>query len=140
MMTPRSPFDRFGLGDALGGQPQHVEGADQVDLDDLREDVQRERAVLAERLDRVADAGAVDVDAQRAHLLGGIERRALTGSGSVTLASTNLARVAELGRRVLTLEVDDDDRRAPVQQSLRGRQAEARRPPGDDGYGVLDLH
>ena len=76
MMTPRSSSDRLGLGDPLGGQPQHVEGADQVDLDDLPEAVQRERAVLAQRLDGVADAGAVDVDAQRAQRLGDVERLA----------------------------------------------------------------
>ena len=124
MMTPRSLVDRLGLGDPLSGKPQHVEGADQVDLDDLLEPVEGERAVLAQRLDRIADARAVDVDAQRTHLLGGVQRRGdRVGIGDVGL--DELGAVAEFGHCVPTPEVDDDHRCAPVQQALGGRQAEA---------------
>ena len=131
--------DRFVLGDALGGQPQHVEGADQVDLDDLLESVERERAVLAQRLGRIADARAVDVDAQRAHLLGGVERRA-DGLGICHVGLDELGAVAELLDGFGTPEVDDDHRCAPVEQPLGGRQAETGGSSGDDGYGVFDLH
>ncbi len=103
------------------------------------EPVQRERPVLAERLDRVADAGAVDVDAQRAHLLGDIERRPTPARvGDVGL--DELGAITELLDDVLTLEVDHHDRCAPVEQALGGRQAQAGSTSGDDGYGVFDLH
>ena len=138
-MTPRSLADRFGLGDPLGGQPQHVEGADQVDLDDLLEAVERERAVLAQRLDRVADARAVDVDAQRAQRLGDVEGLG-DGVGVGDVGLDELGAIAEFGDRVVALEVDDHHRCARVEQALGGGQAEAGRTAGDDGYGVFDLH
>ena len=131
--------DGLGLGHAFGGQPDHVERADQVDLDDLGEAVEGERTVLAQRLDGVADAGAVDVDTQRAHLLGGVERRAdLLGVGDVGF--DELGARTQLLDRVLALEVDHDDGCAAIQQALGGRQPEPGRTSGDDCYGVLDLH
>ncbi len=66
MMTPRSPSIGSVFGDALGRQAEDVERAYQVDVDDALELREREGALLADRLDGVADAGAVDRDAQRA--------------------------------------------------------------------------
>jgi len=51
--------------DALGRQPDHVERADQVDLDDLAEQLERVRPVLADDLGRGADARAIDHDPER---------------------------------------------------------------------------
>ena len=132
--------ERLGLGDPLGGQPQHVERADQVDLDDLLERVERERAVLAQRLDRVADARAVDVDAQRAERLGDVERladRGLVGDvgGGELRAVAELAEPSSSPLRSMT-----DHAGAGVEQALGGRQAQAGRASGDDCYGVFDLH
>ena len=139
MMTPRSSPMRLVLGDALSRQPQHVERADQVDLDDLLEGVQREGPVLAQRLGRIADTGAVDVDAQRAHRLGDVERLAHRGLvGDVGL--DELGPITELGDGLFTSQVDHDDGRPRVEQSLRGRQAQPGGTAGDDGYGVFDLH
>ena len=124
MMTPRSSPTRFGLGDALGGQPQHVEGADQVDPDHLLEPVQRERAVLGQRLDGVADAGAVDVDAQRAQRLGHVERAA-DASLIGDIGLDEAGAIAQLANGVFAPEVDHHHLRARVQQPLGGGQAQA---------------
>src|SRR6185312_5086618 len=85
------------------------------------------------------DARAVDVDAQRADRLGGVQGLAhRIGIGHVGL--DELGAIAEFFDRVLTPEVDDDHRRAPVQQPLRRGQTETGSSPGDDGYGAFDLH
>ncbi len=124
MMTPRSSPIWFGLGDPLGAQPQHVEGADQVDLDHLAERVQREDAVLAQHPDRVAGAGAVDHDAQRPQRLGDVEGRGhRLLVGDVGRRETRM--LAELADDVLTLEVEHDHLRARVEQALGGGQAQA---------------
>ena len=52
-------------------KPQHVEGADQVDLDHPVEIGKRHRAVAADHALGDADAGAVDQHARRAMRLGG---------------------------------------------------------------------
>ena len=61
-----------------GGDADAVEGADQVDLDDLLEDVEvvgrAVLAVLADGAGRPADAGAVDERLERAELLGRLDR------------------------------------------------------------------
>jgi len=49
MMTPRSSPDRVSaVTKALGEQPQHVEGADQIDVDDADKLGQRIDTVLAD--------------------------------------------------------------------------------------------
>ena len=49
-----------------GGEPQHVEGADQVHLDHVGEDLEVVRALLGDRPLRPADPGAADRDPQLA--------------------------------------------------------------------------
>ena len=58
--------DRRLLQESLGEQPQHVEGADQIDLDHLGELGQRVDAVLADDPRRAADAGAIHQNARGA--------------------------------------------------------------------------
>src|SRR6185437_482995 len=59
-----------------GGEPQHVEGADQVDADDLFIILERHRAVAADDALGRTDAGAIDQDARGAvHGAGGVDRR-----------------------------------------------------------------
>src|SRR6478735_1037893 len=97
--------DRFVLGDPLGREPQHVERADEVDLDGLGEPVQRERSVLAQGLGCAADACAVDVDPQRAQRLGEVERLAHGGLvGDV--GGGELHALAELAQFIALAEVD----------------------------------
>ncbi len=76
-MTPRSPFV-VGLVrvHARRREPQHVEGADQVDLDDLAERLEVvRRAVSVDRAFGPTDARAVDARAQRRDLGRGGDRR-----------------------------------------------------------------
>src|SRR5206468_10719297 len=100
---------------------------------------EREWTVLGQRLGRVPDTGAVDVDAQRTDLFGGVQCCGhRVGIGHVRLHE--LSAVAEFFYRVLTPEVDDYHRRAAVEQPLGGRQAETGGSSRDDGYGGFDLH
>ena len=57
-----------------GGEAQHVERADEVDVDDRPEGVQRERAAAADDAAGRRDAGAVDGDAQLAERRGALDR------------------------------------------------------------------
>ena len=60
-MTPRWPSSSGSVcGDRLGGQREHVEGADQVDLDTVAYSAEVVHALLAEDPRGGADAGAVD--------------------------------------------------------------------------------
>ena len=81
-MTPRSPSasgaQRLHGG---GGEPHHVEGADQVDADDALEIGERHRPVAADDALGRADAGAIDQDARGAVIGGGLLHRRLGGGG-----------------------------------------------------------
>ena len=103
------------------------------------ERVQRERAVLAQRLDRVAGACAVHLDAERAELFGGVQRGGHRGFvGDVGLGEHGA--VTEFVDGLLTPEVENDHLRARVEQAFRGGQSQPGGTTGDDGYGVFDLH
>ena len=69
---------------------------------------------------------------------------AVTAASSVTSVCAKRHAIAELGPELvdglLAPDVQHDHLRARVEQPLRGGQAETRGSPGDDGYGVLDLH
>ncbi|MCO5556213.1 hypothetical protein L7F22_009759 [Adiantum nelumboides] len=121
--------DRLGLRDPLRGEADHVERADQVDVDDLGEVGQRERAVLADGLDAVADAGAVHRDADRTELFGGVE-----GGGHLLLVrdvgrgeADVLAQLVGDGLTGRGRQVDDDDLAAGLDELLGGGQAQAGR-------------
>ena len=100
------------LAHRFGGEPDHVEAADEVDGDDLGEQGERVRPLLADGSRRRADAGAVD----EADELAGRRRR-----GDDSLRVGFLADVAaneataDLRRDrgpALFLQVGDDDGRA----------------------------
>ena len=66
-MTPRSPLSSgAAFASDAGDEPDQVEGADQIDVDDLREVGERLRAVAPDDALGDADAGAIDEDARRA--------------------------------------------------------------------------
>ena len=74
------------------GEPGDIEGADQVHLDDLAEQVEGKRAVLADHFGRRADPGTVDQDPQR--LAGPVRQcpaRRSRRPGSVTSAGAKRA-------------------------------------------------
>ena len=135
-------LDRVGLRDALGRQAEHVERADEIDVDDPLELREREGALLADRLDGVADAGAVHRDPQRAERLGDVER---LGDGGLVgdVGADEADAVAEFlgdGLTVRGRQVDDDDLGPVVQQGLDGGETEAGGTTGDDGDAVVDDH
>ena len=139
MMTPRSLADEVGLGDPLRAQPQHVEGADQVDVDDLAEGRQREDTVFAQHPDGVAGAGAVDDDAQRTQRLGEVEG----GGDAVFVADVGRREpraLTELADHVLAFEVEHHHLRTGVEQPTGGRQSQPGRATGDERSRVFDLH
>ncbi len=116
-----------------GSEAQHVEGADQVDLDGGLKRQQRVRAARARKLLGPADAGAAHGDAQPA-----IRRRGLL-YGRLHLAL--LAHVAgyeldaELGGErgaLLGVDVGDRDDRALLVQASHGSLAETRGAADDD--------
>ena len=78
-MTPRSPsVAGFFFGDGRGGEADHVESADEIDVDGLCEGVEAMRAVAADDFFRRRDAGAVDQSVQMAE---GLAREVDRGLG-----------------------------------------------------------
>ena len=53
-------FGRIGFRDCIGSQARHVEGADQVDVDDALKHFQRMRTLFTDRFHSRRDPGAVD--------------------------------------------------------------------------------
>jgi alpha-methylacyl-CoA racemase len=128
----------------VGGQPDHVERPDQVDLDHPGEGLQRERSVLAGGPGRGADARAVDHDpgyparqgargvqgrvhVRRAGHVAGVERH----PGPQFLGH---------GHAVGAGQVEDDHRRSGVVQPDGRGQAQPRRPASDQGDVSGDVH
>ena len=114
-----------------GGEAQHVEGADQVDLDHVGEDLEVVRPLLGDRALRPADPGAADRDPQLAAARAPRRPPPATCSGSITFASTKLAPLAELaGQRLalLGVEVGDHDARAVARAGAARSPRRARRP------------
>ena len=127
---PALLVDRLGRGDPLGRQPDHVERADEVDVDDLDERVERERrAVAAEQPAGGADAGAVDHHPQRAELAGRVERRAHRGLvGHVARRRTPRPR---RGCAAASSPLEDGrSSRTTLAPALTSRRAVARPEPG----------
>src|SRR5262249_45349963 len=133
---------QLGVGDPFGGKPQHVEGADQVDVDDADEVLEWVYAVLAQHPDRVAGARAVHDDAQRAKGIGAIQRGGHAvgvgdvGGGEADAVAELLGDDLTLGRR----QVENDHLRAVVQQRLGSGQPEPGGTTGHHRYPVVDLH
>jgi hypothetical protein len=132
---------RLGFGNRRSGQTQHIEAADQVDVDHLGETAQRMRAVLAEDLLATDDAGAVDQTVEAAK---GFYRR-LHGSfsgGFVADVGDNAlcAQTLSLSGHGFGVHVHQHHFGAGTDQQFSGGRTEARCAAGDDKNLVLDLH
>src|SRR5207237_721376 len=133
--------DRRRGGKPFGKQPQHVEGADQVDVDDADEFRQRIDAVLADGALRTADAGAVHQYAGDAVGGFGFGNRRLDRVlvGDVGVKRHALYFSGDLFGVFLVL-VDHADFRALGGHGAGGGGAETGATAGDENGYVLQLH
>ena len=132
---------RVERGHRRGRHPDHIERADEVDLDDLAERRQRHRrAVLADHPGGRPDAGAADHHPQRPE------------PGRQVHRGRDGVRIGDVRRRELAAEpagdrlavgagqVEHHHPRAEVGQPLGGRPPEPGRAPGDQRDRSLDPH
>ena len=133
--------DRGGRRQPLGEQPQHVEGADQIDVDDAHEFCQRIDAVLADDALRAADAGAVHQHAGDAMRAFGFRQRRLDLLlvGDVGMQGDTLHFGRDLFGVFLAL-VEHADFCPFGGHGARGGGAEAGASAGDDNGNVFQLH
>ena len=164
MMTPRSSppssGDRGLRGcHRRGGQPDHVERAHQVDLDDAVEGLQRQDAVAAQHLAGGGDAGAVHHDPQRTQRRCGVDGglhlvlvghvrgnkdRSVPGpvsepAGGPACSGTGVQFVGE-SRAGRGAEVREHHGCAGVEQPPGRGGAQAGRPARDQRDRTLDVH
>ncbi len=142
MMTPRSPScQRLQLLHVGGREPHHVEAADQVDVDDAAELVERMRPVAADDVRADADAGAIDQEARRPLRRARLGHRLLAALGIGDVAAQRDA--ADLGRHllgVLLVDVEHGDLGARLGQRPRRGRAQSRSAAGDQRRLPLELH
>src|SRR5258706_81789 len=128
----------------LGGQARDVERADQIDLDALREEVQRvDDAVLIEHPARSDDARAVDDTQQAAAKIeGGLDARLdLRRTGHVRERETHpLAEFGHKALAILTVDVCNDDLPADLGDHPHVGATQAEAAASDKKCAALDLH
>mmetsp|Transcript_6315 Transcript_6315/g.25625 ORF Transcript_6315/g.25625 Transcript_6315/m.25625 type:complete len:609 (+) Transcript_6315:468-2294(+) len=128
------------LGHGLGGQTDHVEAANQVDRDRLREAGQRMGTVLADGLDRGCDARAVHEAHQLAQARGGGHGRLAVGLLADIALDEQPAQLGGDGLAAFDLQIGDDHL-GPVLGQHAGRAfAEARGAAGDDEHLACNFH
>ncbi len=134
-------FKRLQLRHFRGRQPQHVEGADQVDADHPVEIGERHRAIAADHPFCHSDAGAIH---QYPRWTMGLRRRDDRGLGGTCVGDVADNRdTSDFGGdafRELGIEVAHGDPGALRCQPARGRGAQSRCATGDDGGLILQLH
>src|SRR5215213_5354 len=123
---------RLGLGDRLGGKPDHVERADEVHVHDSTEAVEVVRPVTAEHELGPADPGAADCAVETAERVDGGRHGA---PDAVLVADVGLDEPA---RALALTQVGDDDVSAGAGELLGRRGAEARGPARDEERLALD--
>jgi hypothetical protein len=140
--------DRVQRHHAGGGFRDAAERADQVDLDDQVELIEREVAdfagflVAAGRLDGVAGAGAVDQDALLADCGAGFFERGIDAGvvGDVTLAE-HAAQFLGEGFAFFRVEVEQGNLHAIAGQLRRRCSAESGGATGDDSRNIrIEFH
>ena len=124
-----------------GGEPHHVEAADQVDADDLLEIFQRHRPVAADDALGRPDAGAIDQDARRPMIGGGLLHRRLGGSSVRHVAGHGNAFDAggHFGGAFF-VEIENRHLGAASCERARAGRSQSRCTAGDDGGLSLDFH
>ena len=131
--SPRVVLEGFGLGHGPGRDADHVEGADEVDRDDLLEHT--EVVWIAFPVDgalRPADTGAVGHQTKRPVGGRGFDGRLhRLGVGDIGVHVRG-PEVGGHGLALLVLEIGDGDRRAERGQVAGGRLAESGGAAGDE--------
>ena len=125
----------------VGGEPDGVERADEVDVDHPREILERHRPVAADDAARRRDAGAVDEDARRPELVA----RLRDGSGGLVgvdhvAGDGDAADLRRHLRRRLDVDVEDRHLGAERRELRRGRPAEAGAAAGDERCITTGMH
>ena len=123
------------------GEPHRVERADQIDGDDALEIGERHRPVAADDAFGRADAGAVDQDARRAVVGGGLGERGFGCGGAGDVAGDGDAVDVDrhLGGSFL-VDVENRHLGAGFGQHARGRGAEPRGSSGHDRGVSSNVH
>jgi hypothetical protein len=124
-----------------GGEPHHVETADQVDADDLLVILQRHRPVAADDALGRSYAGAIDQDARRAvHGARGFHCRLRAfGVGNVAGHRDAFDAGGHFGG-ALFVEIENRHLGAGRGESARGGGSQSRCAAGDDRRLSLDFH
>jgi len=123
------------------GKPHHVESADQVDFDDAGEFAKRHGAVAADDALGGTDAGAIDDDARRAVIGGGLADRRLGRAGIGHVARDGDA--VDVDRHFgsgFGVDVDNGHFGAGLRQHSRRRCAKARTAAGYDRGMSRNIH
>ncbi len=133
--------ERFQLRHFRGRQPQHVERADQIDLDHSVEIGERHRALAADHPLGDADAGAIHQHPRRAM---GLRRRDDGGLGGGRVGDIADHRDAlDLSRNAFGergIEIAHGNPRALRCEPACGRGAQSRCAAGNDGRLIFQLH
>ena len=133
----------FALAHRLGGNADHVESANEVDVDDAREVGQLLRAVLVQHLFGDADAGAVDQALQAAEARQRL-RHAGQGIGlGADIGALKRGAGAELDSQrsaAFGIQVGDDDIGALAVEGANRGFAESRGAAGDNESGIVEFH
>ncbi|MNN56433.1 hypothetical protein D3C81_1713630 [compost metagenome] len=131
----------LGFGDGRSGQAQHVEAADQVDVDHLGETAQCMRAVLAEDLLATDDTGTVDQTVEAAKGFNGGLHGSFSGGFVADISNHALrAQTLSLCGDSFGIHVHQHHFGAGTDQQFSGGSTQARGAAGDDKNLVLDLH
>ena len=131
------------FGDGRGGEADHIEGADEIDVDGARKGVEAMRTVAADDSLGGSDSGAVDESVQMAK---GAEREIDGGLGVVLAGDVGEGEAgggAELGGQGFAgcaIGVGDDDGGAFSDEHPRGGCTEPRCAAGYEEDVVRDLH
>src|SRR6185369_2715706 len=134
---------RLALQHRLSRQTDHIEGTDQIDVDDFGEAFQPMRPFLADDFFSRRDTGAVDQPVQPAEpgnrRLDGIDGRSLAGHVGFNETGSRTKFCGQLFAS-LAIEVSQDDFRPALHQGARCRRPQTRPSAGHEKYLFLYLH
>ena len=134
-------LQRLGLAAIGREQPQHIERADQIDLDHLLVVGKRHRPVAADDALRRTDAGAVEQDTRRAELGIGFLHGRFSACG-IRHVALHRDTADRLGMRIRRIQIDVEQRDlgARCRQHRGCRGAETGAAAGDDRGVSFNIH